>query len=376
MAIGQDGIHSLNAKKRCIKKFIIIMITPNPTIATCGDPRSNTGSNSQHLRVCDGDVSARIDAVTLLWDLTGSVPIAGAIERFLGVKFDYEDTIARKIGVLWNRNYRSPCGCLYSERDADNGRVHARLSISGSVCARVSLSRLRGFLLWCDSNLFGLRCSRIDLAVDDYTRMLRLEDIQSACEEGNYTGFKKSKSIKNYGEKHGGWTVNLGERTSEKYVRIYDKFAESKGEIDSVRFEVEYSGELSNKLFSLVLKFPFDEQEYQHHIIDYALGCVSFIDKIDKNIDRNEMLDWWKAFIEFTKSEPCRVVSRRIKTDIINKKQWVRRAVSKTLSLLCDALGDREYHNFMHEIKEEAKLRYNGFDNLILWDYQKVSINS
>lgn len=48
-----------------------------------------------------------------------------------------------------------------------------------------------------------------------------------------------------------GDTITIGSRSSEKYVRVYDKYAESAGEYPrgSVRYELEAKGELAKKLW-------------------------------------------------------------------------------------------------------------------------------
>jgi DNA relaxase NicK len=200
-----------------------------------------------------------------------------------------------------------------------------------------------------------------------------LNELQAACEDGNYAGFKECKATVNYGKKHGGWTINLGARSGEKYIRIYDKFAESKGKINSVRFEAEISGKLSDKLFSMLLEFPEKEVEYQQELINYCVGTISFIEKLDKNIARNLPLKWWGDWLEYLNSCPKKLHVRRFKTSINAKKRWIERAVSKSLALLKDALGQVEMKRYMDLIIREASERYKLYDLMILQDYRDVN---
>jgi DNA relaxase NicK len=337
------------------------------------DPHSNTGSDSQLGTNQQAVVEARIDNLSLLWLANGSPSILLPLANYLGIEFDTTDSIGRKIGVWWDRNYRSVCGCLLSERDGDAGKVYVRLSISGVACGRVGGLRLRSFMSWCLKNLVGLTCSRVDIAIDDYSKGLKLSDLEDACKNGNYSGFKECKTTVNYGKKHNGWTVNLGARSGEKFVRIYDKFAESKGEINCIRYEVEYSGERSNLLFPLLIDCPNDEREYQNLLINYAVSSVSFIEKNDKNVDRNELLDWWYEWLEMIKAAPKKLPYRRYATTINRKKRWIQRAVSKSLAMLCDAMGEIEAQRYLKLIIKEAKLRYKEFDLLVLKEYKNVN---
>ena len=263
-------------------------------------------------------------------------------------------------------------GSILSERDGADGKIYCRLSISGKDCGANSNIRMRAFIQWASENLANVRCSRIDIAIDDFSRMLEYEQIYQACEQGNYHGFKKSKSTKNHGGKWGGWTCNLASRDGEKFIRIYDKYAESKGKINAIRYEAEISGKLSDKLFHLILGFPNNEAHYQMELINYAIGTIGFIDKVNKNISRNALLPWWEKWIEYLKACPKKLHVRRITPTINSKKRWIDRAVSKSLSLLKDAISAVEFRRFIDMIIDEAKDRYTNFDEMILKEYRQA----
>lgn len=337
------------------------------------DPHSNTGSNSLDEASKGWGVTAHIDNLSLLWLGNGSKDIHWACRNYLGIEFDLSNPIGRKIGIWWDRCYSSCSGAIISERDGEGGKVYLRLSLSGESCGRVSNIRLRSFIHWCSQSLVGLTCSRIDLAIDDFSKHLNLNELQAACEDGNYAGFKECKATVNYGKKHNGWTMNLGARSGEKYIRIYDKFAESKGKINAIRFEAEISGKLSDKLFSMLLEFPKDEVEYQKELINYAVGTISFIEKLDKNLDRNMALGWWADWLVYLDCCPKKLHIRRFKTSINAKKRWIEKAVSKSLALLKDALGQVEMKRYMDLIIKEATQRYVQFDLMILEDYRSVN---
>jgi DNA relaxase NicK len=304
-----------------------------------------------------------------LWDKNESTDVIGAIGRFLGVTFDIVNPIGRKIGVWWDRCYSSPDGSLYGERDGFLGKVHCRLSISGETCARTSNCKLRGFALWCSTNLRGLKCSRIDLAIDDYSQILQYDQLQAALDNRQYAGFKMGDCVKNYGGKFHGWTVYLGRRLSDKFVRIYDKYAESKGRIKATRWETEYKHELANKVFATYLEFPENEVEFQAKIVDIAIGGVSFVDKKDKNISRCSLLDWWENWLAFLQCNPFKIRAPRVTVSINKKKNWVARSVVRSLALIKDAIGEVRFEYFLTTEMAEAKLRYTNMDELVLRDY-------
>jgi Replication initiation factor len=332
-------------------------------------PLSNTGSNSQSARGNSSRVETRIDAVTLLWDYQAGIAVAEVLERFIGVVFDWTNPVRRKIGVVWDRNYSSPCGCVYSERDGANGKIFVRLSISGEACARNRNLRLRGLLNWVRFNLLNLRCSRLDIAIDDYGKNLDLQDVEDALRDGNYSGFCGGKIVKEFGKEHNGWTVYLGSRESEKYIRAYDKESESKGLIKSIRWEIEFKDTSADELLALILGCPDDDEIYQSNLANFAVGTLKFIDKTDKNIGRNTVLKWWSDWLAYIKATPYKVRVLRVKTTIESKKDWVRSKVAKSLLMLRIVLQETRFNEFLTEIINDAKQRITNFDELLMDDY-------
>lgn len=89
-------------------------------------------------------------------------------------------------------------------------------------------------LMWVKNNHF--RISRIDICFDDYSKTYApgfYADMYSwGLMSTRFRSCGRTKVIK-------AETVYFGQRSNGKYVRIYDKSAESKGEVDSIRYEVE-----------------------------------------------------------------------------------------------------------------------------------------
>ncbi len=333
------------------------------------NPHSNTGLDSQTSTNPDNRVEARIDNLSLLWDFSSGINFMGAIGRWLNTTFDTVNPIGRKIGVYWDRCYSAPGGSLYSERDGLLGKIYCRLSVSGETCSRMSNLQLRSFALWCHYNFQNIRCSRIDFTIHDYSKMLQYENIEQALREENKAGFNLSDCVKNYGDKFHGWTVYLGRRTSDKFARIYNKYAESKGKINCICWESEYKGSVAQKAFQLYLEFPNNDGKFQRLIIDMAIGGFSFVAKIDKNVSRCKLLKWWQEWLDFLGCCPLKISVYSPKTSIAIKKTWVRRSVSKALSLISDAIGLERFQHYLTEILEEAKSRYTNYDTLLLQDY-------
>ena len=102
-----------------------------------------------------------------------------------------------------------------------------------------------------DLEALGVKCTRIDLAADDFTRKrLVMDVIHQAATAGHVVGFRcydPRRPLKNMQTGQlAGDTAYFGKRGnhgSGRYVRFYDKGLESNGEVDSIRYEVELSGQ-------------------------------------------------------------------------------------------------------------------------------------
>jgi len=94
------------------------------------------------------------------------------------------------------------------------------------------------------------RCSRIDLAIDAKNEGLSILKLSVLVRKGKaLTRTDKFSHIKS---QDGGETLYLGSRTSEMFMRIYNKFAEqgSKPEhpVDWIRIELECKGERAKQI--------------------------------------------------------------------------------------------------------------------------------
>jgi len=337
------------------------------------NPDSNTGLDSQ-LGTRQGTlVEARVDALTILWTFSPSCLVDRHLEAWLDIKLDMENSVPRKIGVLWDYSHVSPTGSIYCLRRAENGLVACRLALSGEDCARLGNARLRGFMVWANKNLLNLKCSRLDLAIDDYSKKLQFQQIEDAIKSQNRSGFRNARTVRNHQRRFGGWTVYLGARQSEFMVRIYDKYAESKGVIDSYRWEAEIKGDTAKALFPLLLEFPASDKEYQSKLIDYAIGKIKFINPIDKNIARCPLLPWWSEWVEFISCAPKAVFVARFKPSLARTKQWLQKSVAKSLAMMSDSLGVYYFPHFLNELLISGHERMEDIDRLRVKDYREHS---
>ena len=307
-----------------------------------------------------------VDNLSLMWYKRDDFDILPMVRDLLLVDFDFTTSHSIKIGVVWENCYRGSMGCLYMFRQTDKG-VRCRLSISGKACSSVPLDLLLRFLEVVGHANADLVCSRIDVCLDDYGKRLTFDNLCAALDAGNMSGFRKGDSVKNH-DRSGGWTVYLGSRQSEHFVRIYNKSAESKKRIDAVRWESEFKGGKADSIFRKLVSCKTVVASLAN-LEMLIFGDFDFIHKVDRNIERCDRLDWWDEFLLWVGFGRCKILTNKPVTSIESRVLWIKKQVEKSLALLSCALGLDDFQSFVDERVASGLRRLTRFDNLMLLEY-------
>lgn len=146
--------------------------------------------------------------------------------------------------------------------------------------------------------------TRLDLAKDLTGKNISLDQVYKALERGEYSG--SARKFSQIHSLNGGNTVYVGSRQSEKFIRIYNKAAESNlpGEL-WYRFELETKGMVARALASLLTGKASWQAEFDaiaQHMVDIPT-CASYqaffegidqpigLPKIEKQTDRETWIE-------------------------------------------------------------------------------------
>ena len=258
----------------------------------------------------------------------------------------------------------------YSEPGATTGGVSVILILPGRVLARLPQLHIQDNCrrLYRD---FGFMPTRADVALDDFDRSLDYHRIEQAIVAKNYTGFRKARP-------HGhpalgeGWTWELGRRSSEKFVRIYDKFAESGGEINAIRMELELKDEYAHAFWLQYLDRTDDLPQW---LCNRVLESVDFIYRTgDKNVVRAKPLEWWAEFIaKFWTDDGIKLRPKRIKATLQSKVSWVNRSVVTSLAVLREVMGGGKFDDWLRDMVASGKQRMNRY-HMALIKQHKINL--
>jgi len=319
-------------------------------------PLSNTGLHCQ-----DSQLFSRIDWLTcivpvadgstvysLLQDIASqykdSIEYSWERGHFVGRQFANQARSVHGICAQWN---------LPEEND-DLGSL--RFTLSGGLLERCEVPdtvRLIHRLI----HIHGAKINRIDLTVDDYSRAMLPEYIREANKVGNYSGYRK-KNFQYITDDNGdcysaGWTIYLGSRTSDKFVRYYN--AKIKHGIDAFRYEVEYKGEIANVIANAIANtIAKDNAKYNSSMIaknkvnetlssmicELIIGNTAFIDRTSADrLSRSAPLPFWHDFVTRMGGKGLKLSPPTIKPTMERAIAWLERSVAGTLAMVSEYVG-------------------------------------
>jgi len=255
------------------------------------------------------------------------------------------------------------------------GRTDFCLTLPQSTCEAVTTQ----YLLWLVNELlqFGCRVTRLDLTVDDFSRDLDIQSIYQACIDGHLVArtsevdpsFPINVKTGEFREKK----LTIGRRSSEFYLRIYDKFLESKGKINAIRVEQELKGNLAFGAAKLLIEKAFSGFGASANFDNFAFS--SFCDvvlgilakKVDfrnkhsnNNITRRDRLFFWDKFLHGAAS--LKVEIKKVIHKIDRVIEWVADSVSASLATLQAYFAD-DFTDYLKGLLNlgQAKMRCRHF---------------
>ena len=226
---------------------------------------------------------------------------------------------------------------------------------------------------------YSVRCTRIDLAIDDYSyQLIPLNEMTVACSKKQNFGFRKHRTILDgdAGENRAR-TEYFGSRNSGKMVRVYDHDGECH------RFEAEYKRGFAQPIFEELAILERNcsgedwDKEVQKKIASIAVGAIDFRDRGNRKdksrvgLRDSHRLDFYQQFMDNIKASHCKIRLLKPEKSIRKTLNWVKRQCAPTLSMLFDGFGRHEFNLWMKEVIEIGSERMSNQKNLWSSEIQK-----
>ena len=174
----------------------------------------------------------------------------------------------------------------------------------------------------------GVRESRVDLAWDDVARTVDPETVKAALDAGDKRSHVREWS---WTGKHsdGGYTLGIGDRSSEVYCRVYRKWAERRDASYGIRWEGEYHGPRAVAALSLVMASADPGETFW----GLLRGFCEFVDRsAHVRGDGAPLTSWWAALIG--SAARVRLASSVVVSSLASRERWLYRQAAPSLAAL------------------------------------------
>lgn len=198
------------------------------------------------------------------------------------------------------------------------------------------------------------KITRIDLALDDYEKMLTPEYIDEMDELKRFVGNPDMLPIGKANKP--GWTRYIGHRRSTVYLRLYDKFFESDGLIDANRFEGEFKGRVAHEHYCNLQTMAFDSETIAAYIVEAVTGALRIVDGSNAEKYLCGVEPVWQEFLNHCQSKGgFRVAQPRRESSLAKTMQWLERSVKSSLATVKQALGSDRFYSWFHKLMTDGK---------------------
>lgn len=185
----------------------------------------------------------------------------------------------------------------------------------------------------------GAKFSRLDIACDDKAGLLDLEEIVAAAEAGTVsTHFQQwrrdegKRTFGDQGERSPGLTLYFGSRTSDSFVRIYDKAAQQQEEGHWVRVEMEVKGKRAPMLADAFINGGTAV------LVGYLRGLLDFKEAGEHSErSRWQTVSWWETFLASAEVVRLTIAQQALTMERVMK--WVNNQVAPTLAMVLKVHG-------------------------------------
>ena len=199
----------------------------------------------------------------------------------------------------------------------------------------------------------GGNISRVDIAYDDFTGVLDIDEMFRAAQNFEFvaTSHAINLAVSGSDRQHLGKSVCHGSRSSEVFFRCYDKRAERKAYDDYdhwIRFEMQLRGNAAYNFCSLSGSIG---EKFSAVINNYLRYVVP--DPDDSNTARWEVCDWWRDFVSSVDR-----ISLYTKKDVEYNRERLRHYVYDQCAAAIKTIITIEgYQSFLDQLPSESEIR-------------------
>ena len=185
--------------------------------------------------------------------------------------------------------------------------------------------------------------TRIDIALDDYEKRLDFDAVHQAFKDDHYFYVNSYREISGKRSRKAplGRTIYMGSTGSDKFLRLYDKSVESKGETDSYRLELVLKSKHAQLVGAAWCQMVLQPEEtVSRWLSSIVVGAVDFREKVNKNRERCPLLAWWADFCAAVEVSGIRLVLPKKEGCLVRTMQALENQYAPIFATISAVLGD------------------------------------
>jgi DNA relaxase NicK len=245
-------------------------------------------------------------------------------------------------GRFYRETYKTSLGVTIRNNPLDGSESRTTIELPGKACQVLGFYGLKTFYEQLIQIYDKVRINRLDVAFNGLE--FQPEDVFEAVENENLRSYLKRSTVKKYSapfEQNDDGTIGnqgvvLGNRTSTRFMRVYNKHGYT-------RLEVEYKKEKATQVgFDLLTSLTVEEAltKAMGHLRDYT----------------DFLTDWWLEFV----GEFDRLYKKLNETiteiEITKMKEWLEKQVSSAIHVLVELEGIE----YIEKLYKLGKMKYKN----------------
>jgi hypothetical protein len=260
-----------------------------------------------------------------------------------------------------------------SNYNREEQKCNATIVLSGEVIARLGQQVIHE-LLSLVARSEQMHVTRIDLATDDYGKVMTPREVLYYAQQGCFVGLHAGNCFVGWGAKQDADTFVAGSRNSSRLVRVYNKSLQSKGTIDAIRWETELHGKYCPSIVKALTKSKsYDEAEWSKLCGMLNAGYFELREANGKEHKKDRPF-----VIPFAQlMEDIGGIVAVVKVSVVRSLErtavWFDKNCTKAVLMLCKGIGKPAFVDYLWKAVEEAEQRVRRADRIRLDDWREYS---
>lgn len=212
------------------------------------------------------------------------------------------------------------------------GREGVMLQLSGQACRELEALGTDLWELIRQALLHQAHVTRLDLATDDLAGHLPVDEMLAAFRSRHFRSRAQDYGIiQSHSRGRDGWTLYLGSRSSDRYLRIYNKAAEQGYTGQWVRVELELKGDAAQ---ACAAHWVCAEFENPGRLLRTLLADMLTVTTPtqDSNRSRWPVAEWWSDFLADVSAKVHLSRAPRLR-EIEDRLSWLWTQTRRTLTV-------------------------------------------